>query len=179
MIFTLLLVTIINLFLWRKIPVFAYLSNVIITLGGIIYFILWGAIIGMHDYYFTGLLILFAGTMIPFFWFIKSSYPRIFNGYILKIFFTLFLAFNFLYCLSVVKLKTLASEGDFVLVRNKDFISRMTWTNWDVSSNFKRFEKMKPYKKRFMLSASCNTPINASWETIKYFRDAWLEYKNL
>jgi len=38
-------------------------------------------------------------------------------------------------------------------------------------------ETLQPYKHRFMLSASCNTPINTPWETIKLFRDAWLEYK--
>lgn len=38
-------------------------------------------------------------------------------------------------------------------------------------------ETMQPYKHRFMLSASCNTPINSPWETIRLFRDAWLEYK--
>jgi uroporphyrinogen-III decarboxylase len=37
------------------------------------------------------------------------------------------------------------------------------------------FERMKPYAHRFILSASCNTPINTSWDTIRYFRDAWLE----
>lgn len=40
------------------------------------------------------------------------------------------------------------------------------------------FERLKPYKHRFMLSASCNTPINTKWETIKQFRDAWLQYKD-
>ena len=39
------------------------------------------------------------------------------------------------------------------------------------------FSKMKPYRSRFIFSASCNTAINTSWETIKYFRDAWLEYR--
>ncbi len=38
------------------------------------------------------------------------------------------------------------------------------------------FTQLKPYKHRFIFSASCNTPINMKWETIKYFRDAWLEY---
>ncbi len=41
------------------------------------------------------------------------------------------------------------------------------------------FTRMKPYKNRFIFSASCNTAINASWETIKHFRDAWLEYRDL
>lgn len=40
------------------------------------------------------------------------------------------------------------------------------------------FERMKPYKNRFMFSASCNTPIDTKWETIKYFRDAWIEYRD-
>jgi uroporphyrinogen-III decarboxylase len=40
------------------------------------------------------------------------------------------------------------------------------------------FEKMSPYKNRFMFSASCNTAIDTKWDTIKYFRDAWLEYRD-
>ncbi len=39
------------------------------------------------------------------------------------------------------------------------------------------FSKMKSYRNRFIFSASCNTAINTSWETIKYFRDAWLEFR--
>ena len=39
------------------------------------------------------------------------------------------------------------------------------------------FFKMKPYKSRFVFSASCNTPIDTKWDTIKHFRDAWSEYK--
>lgn len=40
------------------------------------------------------------------------------------------------------------------------------------------FDKMRPYQNRFMFSASCNTSIDTKWETIKMFRDAWLEYKD-
>ncbi len=36
--------------------------------------------------------------------------------------------------------------------------------------------RMKPYAHRFMLSASCNTPVTAPWERILWFRDAWREY---
>jgi hypothetical protein len=43
----------------------------------------------------------------------------------------------------------------------------------------KLFEQMSPYANRFMFSASCNTPINASWDAIRWFRDAWLEYGSL
>ncbi len=39
------------------------------------------------------------------------------------------------------------------------------------------FGKLKPYMNRFIFSSSCNTAINTSWNTIKDFRDAWLEYR--
>ena len=41
------------------------------------------------------------------------------------------------------------------------------------------FGRMRPFAHRFILSASCNTPISASWERIRDFRDAWLEYRDL
>jgi hypothetical protein len=37
--------------------------------------------------------------------------------------------------------------------------------------------QMRPYRHRFIFSSSCNTPINASFEQIKLFRDAWNEFK--
>jgi hypothetical protein len=40
----------------------------------------------------------------------------------------------------------------------------------------KLFARMEPYKNRFVFSSSCNTAINAGWDTIRHFRDAWLEY---
>lgn len=40
------------------------------------------------------------------------------------------------------------------------------------------FTRMKPYANRFIFSSSCNTAIDAKWETIKHFRDAWLEFRN-
>lgn len=41
------------------------------------------------------------------------------------------------------------------------------------------FSRMAPQAHRFMLSASCNTPVNASWEQLCWFRDAWQEYGGL
>jgi len=36
-------------------------------------------------------------------------------------------------------------------------------------------KRMKPYRHRFMLSASCNTAIETPWEILKYFNEAWQE----
>jgi uroporphyrinogen-III decarboxylase len=38
------------------------------------------------------------------------------------------------------------------------------------------FGRMEPYRNRFIFSSSCNTAINTRWDTLKHFRDAWLEY---
>lgn len=40
----------------------------------------------------------------------------------------------------------------------------------------KLFQAMRPFRHRFIFSSSCNTAINAPWETVKLFRDAWMEY---
>ena len=141
----LLLVGIANLFLWKKIPVFAYLSNILIVIGGAIYFILWAPLMGIHDYYYIALLILFIGILIPFAWFIKTGYPVIFKEYRLKLFLVIFILYNFLYCLNVVILKTIAHRGSYFLVGNQEFVIGMKWTNSDVSNNWERFETMKPY----------------------------------
>lgn len=37
------------------------------------------------------------------------------------------------------------------------------------------FERLAPYRQRFMLSASCNTSIGTPWKTLVWFRDAWRE----
>ncbi len=41
------------------------------------------------------------------------------------------------------------------------------------------FVELRPYKNRLIFSSSCNTPINASWESIKHFREAWMEYREI
>lgn len=40
------------------------------------------------------------------------------------------------------------------------------------------FRAMWPYRHRFILSASCNTPINATFEQIQWFREAWQRYRD-
>src|SRR5208283_1775595 len=36
-------------------------------------------------------------------------------------------------------------------------------------------DRLRPLAHRFILSASCNTAIDAPWATLKHFRDAWQE----
>ena len=37
------------------------------------------------------------------------------------------------------------------------------------------FDRIQPWRHRFMLSASCNTSIRTPWRTLEWFRDAWRE----
>lgn len=139
------LVGISNLFLRKRIPPFAYLANIIVILGATIYFLLWAPLMGVHDYYYIALLILFPGILLPFMWFLKTNYTSLFNGLLLKIFVGLFLLYNFMYSMSVVQLKTIAREGDFAIVGNPYFVGTMRWINWHNRSDWTRFEDMKPY----------------------------------
>jgi len=145
MMFVLLLTGIFNLFLLKKIPLLAYLSNAIILTGGLIYVVLWASVLDNHDYYFTALLIWFPGILIPFFWYLQTKLPKVFKSTALKIFLVIFLFYNFFYCLSVVQLKTLARDGRYAVVQNERFVRFMLWVNHDLEQNWKRFEKMKPY----------------------------------
>jgi hypothetical protein len=63
-------------------------------------------------------------------------------------------------------------------------ISAMETRNLQSSQEIKAYVKqlftaLLPHKNRFIFSASCNTSIDTPWSTIKHFRDAWLEYKDL
>jgi hypothetical protein len=35
------------------------------------------------------------------------------------------------------------------------------------------FDRLRPYRHRFVFASSCNTAITTSWETLVQFRDAW------
>ena len=138
-------ISIVNLTLWKKIPPLAYLSNIIIIIGSVIYFLLWAPLMGVHDYYYVALLILFPGILLPFIWHIKINHPAIFSSFRLKFLLGLFLAINFFYCLSVIKLKTSARKGYYPMVWNSDFVESMKYTNYEVDANWNRFVRMKPY----------------------------------
>jgi uroporphyrinogen-III decarboxylase len=47
------------------------------------------------------------------------------------------------------------------------------------SFTYELFERMRPFRNRFIYSASCNTAIDTNWETIRDFRDAWKEYASI
>lgn len=65
--------------------------------------------------------------------------------------------------------------GGISAVETRDLMTRR-----EISAYVKKlFTGLIPYRNRFIFSASCNTAVNTPWQTIKHFRDAWLEYRDL
>jgi len=147
MLYSFLFVFLYNLSLWKKIPLFAYLSNIVVTAGGVIYFLLWASLMGNHDYYYVALLILFLGILIPFFWHLINNHATLLADSKIKYIFSAFLLFNFMYCLQVTQLKTRAQSGEFIFVGNHDFVKRQRYVNWDSRANHWSFYYARDYIK--------------------------------
>jgi hypothetical protein len=119
-----------NLTLYKKIPLFPFLANIIVFLGAIIYFMLWAPLMGVHDYYFVALVCVFVGVVLPFIYYLRSNLPEIFTGKITKNAVYVFMSFNLLIALSTIKLKTTAKKGDYVII-DGPFVRKMKWFNND------------------------------------------------
>jgi hypothetical protein len=119
-----------NLTLYRKLPLIAYFSNIIVFLGVIIYFLLWAPLMGVHDYYFVAVLAVFPGVVLPFIYYLKAQQPAIFEGKYTRNALYVFMFFHFIISLSTVKLKTTATRGDYVIMESA-FVNRMKWFNKD------------------------------------------------
>lgn len=146
----LLLVTgIFNLFLWKKIPFLAYFSNIVIIAGSVVYFFLWAPLMGVHDYYYAALLVLFPGILIPFVWYARSQYRHLFSHRGVKWFLALFLFYNFVYCFSVMELKSFATRGSWFIVGNREYTDLMKYTNSSNAFKWFSFTDLKSRKKEF------------------------------
>lgn len=181
-IISMLLIFIFNLFLFKKIPLIAYLANILILVASALYFILWAPLMGIHDYYFIALLILFIGIFIPFVYFIKTLHPTIYKGNLTKVFFSTLLLINLLYCNDIMKLKKGKITGSFYFIGNQSFVDLMKWINWDYDTNLERFEKMRPYidelgiKKDDLIVSIPDQSINVSLFLAD--RKGWTNYPN-
>ena len=145
MLLVLALAGVFNLFQWKKIPLLAWLTNAVIIMGAAAYFVLWAPLMGVHDYYYVALLILFPAIVLPFLYRVRMMVPRLYKKMGLRILLGLFLVYNFAYGYSVVRLKTLEKKGEFPLVGNTEFVSYMRWANWHTGFHWGRYRDMRPY----------------------------------
>ncbi len=134
-----------NLFLVKKIPLVAYLANIAIVVAGACYFLLWAPLLGIHDYYYVALLVLFPGILIPFAFFLKNHLSNMYRSKITYVVFSGFLIFNVAYCFSIIELKTRAKDKKYTIVGSEKLVEEMKWFHWNSFSNEHRFIRIKPY----------------------------------
>jgi hypothetical protein len=139
LIFILLLV---NLFYYKTLPWFLYWSNVLLMLGGLAYFVLWAPLFRNHDYYLIPWLILFLPAFGIFFAILKIKYAKVLNSLVFKSVFVLFLIYNFSYAYSVMRLKAGSQNGTYPVVMNEQFVGSTQWYNWDVQTNWWRYQRI-------------------------------------
>jgi hypothetical protein len=72
------------------------------------------------------------------------------------------------------------TSGNFIITGGISAMETWDLKSGEMVSKYVKdlFMRMKPYKNRFIFSASCNTAVDAGWDTIRHFRDAWLEYRD-
>jgi hypothetical protein len=179
MILVLLFLFFFNLTLYRRIPLIAYLSNLVIFLGVVIYFVLWAPLMGVHDYYFVAVLAVFPGIVLPFIYYLKTTQPTLFTGKVTRNAVYVFMSFHFIICLSTVKLKTTSKKGDYV-VMDSQFVNLMKWFNNDGSkwrnmeSLSKKLESIGVNKKDKVV---CLSDISFNASLFFLDRDGWTNFQ--
>lgn len=145
MLFALFFILIVNLFTIKKTNLLGYLLNIIVFLGAALYFMLWGPLFGVHDYYYLPFLSVFVSTIVSFAYFIKHNNPYLLNNLFVKVFGIVFLAFNFIYCVSVIKLKTTNKGNDYITIGNSGLSVLLNWSNSNLNETWHKFYKMRDY----------------------------------
>ena len=133
-----------NLFLVRKLPLFAYLANMLIFFGCGAYFLLWSGFISIHDYYFVPFLILILSTFLPILYVLRKEKPRVLASPVMKALVGVLLFFSVYYCKEVVSLKSGRQVGNSWIVTNNEFEEMMKGQNWMVDEHWNSLYFIRP-----------------------------------
>jgi hypothetical protein len=134
-------------FLKRKITLLAWLAPIMITLGAIAYISLWGPLLGVHDYYYSALLILIPGIFVPTVHVLKEQFTQAYQSYWVQSIFGLLLVFNFMYCIDLTRIKFSKKKIAFNVIGNTELVRELNFVNWDVEYKLYRFQRMQGYLK--------------------------------
>jgi hypothetical protein len=182
LLFLLLISAVFLLFQFKKIPLIAYLSNIVIFIGGVIYVLLWFPLMGVHEYYYVALLIIFPAILIPLLWYLKTQRPSIYSSKLLKVTFSLFLIYNLIYAMDVMDLKKGTNKRSYSVISNEKFVGLMDWTSWHVYHKAKRFERIGPFLKEHGINENdrvISIPDESFNVTLYYMnRRGWTNFLN-
>jgi len=171
----------INLFLIKKIPPIAYIANLLVLTGCFVYAMLWAPLLGIHDYYFGALLIVIPGISLPFAWYIRTNFPKIFESKYTKVLLSLFLVYNFFACANIIRIKTDKHAINLIQEAKPTFYQEQGWFNWD-NGQWKRFVEMKPYIREIGIRAQDKVIVlsDPSFSISLYYlnQKGWTNYLN-
>lgn len=136
---------VVNLILVTRVSLFATLSNLIIMIGCIIYFLLWAPLMGNHDYYYAQLLILPIAIIAPLVHFSLAGKRKIGKNVLIKTIAVVLLIWNFGYASSMVQLRTRSEKGQHWVVANKELVGLLQWINWETNNEAKDLHEMQDY----------------------------------
>lgn len=133
-----------NLINFKGQTLFAYSANIVIAGGILFYVMLWFPLLGIHDYYYSAVVVILLSTLIPFLVWLKDK-KEVFHDIKTKAVFAVFLLINFIYCAGIMSLKKFSTEGFYPLVGNHKTVELFRWFNWNHQTNTMRYDRMKPY----------------------------------
>ena len=132
-----------NLFSFKRLPLVAWLANLLVIVGGLTYFILWAPLFNGHDYYYIALLILFPAIVVPFAWQMGElswfqQRPKIAKRLVLG-----FAAFSFIYGIQMMHLKSEPGYDSKPLTAPMSFVHTMRWFNWNKRTHWDAYVRLK------------------------------------
>lgn len=119
---------------------------VCISVGLILYVLLWFSNLDVHDYYLIELFILIPPLFIGFFIFAKKNYQQLFYSRTLRIATSVVILISVFYAASKTRMKHEDKVYFFtVLFLSEDEIAYYKWYHWDYATKYKAFETITPY----------------------------------
>lgn len=177
------LLIITNIWFFRKLPLIAGFASIILTLGVALYFTLWAPLLRNHDYYYLPSLILVPATMLPALYYLKKYQIKWFNNLYLKIAVAAFIGFNFIYCISIMRLRTLAEEGGFPMISSNVVVEDALHANYMRRDRYRNLVYMQPYLSEIGVKRNdkviCVPDGSVSISLYHIQREGWTNYKPL
>ncbi len=131
------------LFLWNKIPGELYLFALIVYLGNFSYFLLRGAPLSVHDYYWIAFVCNVIVAFVILLFVIKKYYPDIYTHPYFKLFLIVFTIYNIAYTHKVLRLKRSPKKVKNHLLVSKEFVEWNKWYDYVNEKNYYPYYEMR------------------------------------
>lgn len=140
------LIWLFNLLHFKQLPLFAWLANGVVVLGGALYVALWGPLFAAHDYYYIALLILFPAIVVPFAWLLEHFFFDQWSTkrqHAVRILWVAYATYSLLYGVQMMQIKTTSYEwGKAPITVPQNFYNLMHWFNWYRDTHWQSYVRL-------------------------------------